>query len=174
MLRAHNYTQVAAQSEVTRRFRVRTRTRHAFPVCNRRGGHDWKYKRTFTIASEMGVRFWFPVSMYRLRSTSRNSKTRYNFLIRMYDVEQPGKRQRGRGREARNGVSARGPAPATFQTYLTTFSSFNSLSRLISRMAVLGTPSSSASSLIFFRATTSPVVLSLALYTTPYVPARVP
>ena len=61
-----------------------------------------------------------------------------------------------------------------FQTYLTTFSSFNSLSRLISRMAVLGTPSSCASSLIFFRATTSPVVLSLALYTTPYVPARVP
>lgn len=39
------------------------------------------------------------------------------------------------------------------RTHLTMLSSFNSLSKLISRIAVLGTPSSSASSLIFFRAT---------------------
>lgn len=59
-------------------------------------------------------------------------------------------------------------------TNLTMYSSLSSLSRLISRIAVLGTPSSSASSRIFFRATIRPFapgVKSFALYTTPYVPA---
>jgi hypothetical protein len=54
----------------------------------------------------------------------------------------------------------------------TMLSSFNSLSRLISRIAVLGTPSSSASSLIFFSATICPELISFALYTTPYVPTK--
>ena len=40
-------------------------------------------------------------------------------------------------------------------------------------MAVLGTPSSSASNLIFFNATTCPEAKSFALYTTPYVPVIV-
>jgi len=52
------------------------------------------------------------------------------------------------------------------------FSFFNSLSKLISRIAVLGTPSSSASSLIFFSATICPELMSFALYTTPYVPTN--
>jgi len=39
-------------------------------------------------------------------------------------------------------------------------------------MAVLGTPSSSASSRIFFSATIWFVLTSRALYTTPYVPVR--
>lgn len=39
------------------------------------------------------------------------------------------------------------------EAYLTMLSSFNSFNRLISRMAVLGTPSSSASRRIFLRAT---------------------
>jgi len=51
--------------------------------------------------------------------------------------------------------------------HLTTLSSLSSFSRLISRMAVLGTPSSSASSLIFLRATIWLFVMSRALYTTP-------
>jgi hypothetical protein len=58
------------------------------------------------------------------------------------------------------------------KSHLTTLSSLSSLSRLISRMAVLGTPSSSASSLIFLRATISFEVTSRALYTTPYVPGK--
>ncbi len=61
-----------------------------------------------------------------------------------------------------------GPPPASYRTM---FSCCNSLRRDISRMAVLGTPSSSDSSRIFFNATTSPECLSLALYTTPYVPS---
>lgn len=53
-------------------------------------------------------------------------------------------------------------------TYLTILSSLdNSLSRLISRIEVLGTPSSSASRRIFFSATMLPVEMSRALYTTP-------
>ena len=39
-------------------------------------------------------------------------------------------------------------------------------------MAVLGTPSSSVSSRIFFMATMLPVDLCCALYTTPYVPVE--
>lgn len=42
-----------------------------------------------------------------------------------------------------------------------------------SRRAVEGTPSSSISSLVFFRATRRPVLLSLALYTLPYVPSPI-
>lgn len=64
------------------------------------------------------------------------------------------------------------PCGEEWETHRTILSSFNSLSRDISRMAVLGTPSSSASSLIFFKATTSPELMSFALYTTPYVPER--
>ena len=81
-------------------------------------------------------------------------------LVRMHDVQQPARvrvcmimRERVR------------------QTYLTMLSSLSSFNRLISRMAVLGTPSSSASSRIFLSATIWLVVTSLALYTTPYVPA---
>ena len=48
-------------------------------------------------------------------------------------------------------------------SHFTTLSSLSSLSRLISRIAVLGTPSSSASSLIFLRATISFEVTSRAL-----------
>lgn len=48
-----------------------------------------------------------------------------------------------------------------------------SFRREISRMAVLGTPSSSCSSLIFFRAMVSLVRRSRALYTTPYVPSPI-
>lgn len=36
-------------------------------------------KHTLTISGVMGVLFLLPISMYRFRSTSRNSKTRYNF-----------------------------------------------------------------------------------------------
>ena len=43
----------------------------------------------------------------------------------------------------------------------------NTTYKLISRIAVLGIPSSSASNLIFFNAITSLVTRSLALYTTP-------
>ena len=57
-------------------------------------------------------------------------------------------------------------------TDMTMLSSLSSLRREISRIAVLGTPSSSASSRIFLRATYWPVLMSLALYTTPYVPGR--
>jgi hypothetical protein len=46
-------------------------------------------------------------------------------------------------------------------------------SREISRMAVLGMPSSSASSRIFLSAMISFVTRSLALYTTPYVPSPI-
>ncbi len=52
----------------------------------------------------------------------------------------------------------------------TMWSSLSSLSNEISRMAVLGTPSSSASSRIFLSATIWFVLMSRALYTTPYVP----
>lgn len=55
-------------------------------------------------------------------------------------------------------------------TYRTILSSLSSLSSEISRMAVLGTPSSSASSRIFLSATIWFVLTSRALYTTPYVP----
>lgn len=51
--------------------------------------------------------------------------------------------------------------------YLTMVEWLSSLSRLISRMAVLGTPSSSASTLIFFRATNWLLPRTLALYTVP-------
>lgn len=51
--------------------------------------------------------------------------------------------------------------------YLTIFGWRSSFNREISRIAVLGTPSSSLSNLIFFMATTWPVVLCLPLYTTP-------
>ena len=44
---------------------------------------------------------------------------------------------------------------------------------LISRIAVLGMPSSSASSLIFLSATSSPDTRLRALYTTPYVPSPI-
>ena len=57
------------------------------------------------------------------------------------------------------------------RTYLTILSSLlNSFSRLISLIEVLGTPSSSASNRIFLSATKVLVRISLALYTTPYVP----
>lgn len=56
-------------------------------------------------------------------------------------------------------------------THLTMLSSLDSsFNKLISRIDVLGTPSSSASSLIFLSATKLPDVRSRALYTTPYVP----
>ena len=56
-------------------------------------------------------------------------------------------------------------------TYFTIFSWFNSFSTLISRIAVEGTPSSPwDSNRIFFNATILFVRLSVALYTTPYVP----
>ena len=46
-------------------------------------------------------------------------------------------------------------------------------SRDISRIAVEGTPSDSVSSRIFFKATTCSVILSVALYTIPYVPSPI-
>ena len=49
------------------------------------------------------------------------------------------------------------------RAHLTTLSSLSSLRRLISRMAVDGTPSSSASNLIFLSATTLFVLISRAL-----------
>mmetsp|Transcript_78520 Transcript_78520/g.234011 ORF Transcript_78520/g.234011 Transcript_78520/m.234011 type:complete len:251 (-) Transcript_78520:208-960(-) len=72
--------------------------------------------------------------MYFLRSFSTNSKTSVSLF-----VEQKTSRS------------------------LTTFSCGSSLSRAISRIAVLGTPSSSESSFIFFMATTFPVLFCLAL-----------
>ena len=54
--------------------------------------------------------------------------------------------------------------------YLTMLQCCSSFSKAISRMAVLGMPSSSSSSRIFLSAIISPEARSLALYTTPYVP----
>ena len=59
------------------------------------------------------------------------------------------------------------------RSHLTTLLCCSSLSRLISRMAVLGTPSSSCSRRIFFSAMVAPLVRSRALYTTPYVPSPI-
>ena len=56
-------------------------------------------------------------------------------------------------------------------TYSTTLGCLRLFKREISLIAVLGTPSSSFSSLIFLRATYSPVTLSYPLYTTPQVPS---
>ena len=50
------------------------------------------------------------------------------------------------------------------------FGCCNSLSSEISRIAVEGTPSSSLSKRIFFKATVLFVFLFFPLYTTPYVP----
>jgi hypothetical protein len=58
-------------------------------------------------------------------------------------------------------------------SYLTILLWCISFRREISRMAVLGTPSSSCSSRIFLRAIVSFVRRSLALYTTPYVPSPI-
>jgi len=52
-------------------------------------------------------------------------------------------------------------------TYSTMLGCFKFFNRDISLMAVLGTPSSSFSSLIFLIATISPVSVFCALYTTP-------
>mmetsp|Transcript_514 Transcript_514/g.1321 ORF Transcript_514/g.1321 Transcript_514/m.1321 type:complete len:301 (-) Transcript_514:43-945(-) len=79
-----------------------------------------------------------------LRSWSRNSKTRVSF----------------------------------FSVWITSRSRtmlgcWSSLRMEISRMAVLGMPSSSASRRIFLSATSSPLVRFFALYTTPYVPSPI-
>ena len=58
-------------------------------------------------------------------------------------------------------------------THPTMLSCLSSFSNEISRMAVDGTPSSSCSSRMRFRATTLSVVLLRALYTTPYVPSPI-
>ena len=58
----------------------------------------------------------------------------------------------------------------SWRSYLTMLQCRSSFSIAISRMAVLGMPSSSSSKRIFFKAMISPEVLSLALNTTPYVP----
>ena len=58
-------------------------------------------------------------------------------------------------------------------THRTMFGCWSSLRMLISRIAVLGMPSSSASSLIFLSATSSPDTRLRALYTTPYVPSPI-
>lgn len=55
----------------------------------------------------------------------------------------------------------------TCWTHLTTLGCLSSCSSVTSRMAVLGTPSSSLSRRIFFMATTWPVALCRPLYTTP-------
>lgn len=57
-----------------------------------------------------------------------------------------------------------------FPTYHTIFGCCSSFNREISLIAVEGTPSSSDSRRIFFRATNRPDFLFLPLYTTPYVP----
>ena len=49
----------------------------------------------------------------------------------------------------------------------------SSLRREISRIAVLGTPSSSCSNRIFLSAMIVPVSRCFALYTTPYVPSPI-
>ena len=56
---------------------------------------------------------------------------------------------------------------------LTILGCLNSFKREISLIAVDGIPSSSASNLIRFKATIFPEFLSLALYTTPYVPSPI-
>lgn len=55
-------------------------------------------------------------------------------------------------------------------TYQTIFGCSNSFNSDISLIAVDGTPSSSLSNRIFFKATSAPVFLFFPLYTTPYVP----
>lgn len=57
-----------------------------------------------------------------------------------------------------------------FLTYHTIFGCCSSFNNEISLIAVEGTPSSSDSKRIFFRATNRPDFLFLPLYTTPYVP----
>lgn len=57
-----------------------------------------------------------------------------------------------------------------FLTYHTIFGCCSSFNKEISLIAVDGTPSSSDSKRIFFRATNRPDFLFLPLYTTPYVP----
>mmetsp|Transcript_5147 Transcript_5147/g.19270 ORF Transcript_5147/g.19270 Transcript_5147/m.19270 type:complete len:232 (+) Transcript_5147:171-866(+) len=72
--------------------------------------------------------------MYFFKSFSTNSKTSTNLLV-----------------EQKTSIN------------LTTFGCDNSFSKAISRMAVLGTPSSSESNFIFFMATESPVLACVAL-----------
>ena len=62
-------------------------------------------------------------------------------------------------------------SPWTSSLRLTIFGCFNCFKILISRIAVLGIPSSSFSNFIFLSATNSCVSLFLDLYTTPYVPS---
>lgn len=57
-----------------------------------------------------------------------------------------------------------------FLTHHTIFGCCSSFNKEISLIAVEGTPSSSDSKRIFFRATNRPDFLFLPLYTTPYVP----
>lgn len=57
-----------------------------------------------------------------------------------------------------------------FLAYHTIFGCCSSFNKEISLIAVEGTPSSSDSKRIFFRATNRPDFLFLPLYTTPYVP----
>jgi hypothetical protein len=65
---------------------------------------------------------------------------------------------------AESGTRVDVPMSSAAKTHLTMLSSrLSSLSKLISRMAVLGTPSSSASNLIFLSATMLPFRTSLAL-----------
>jgi hypothetical protein len=70
--------------------------------------------------------------------------------FRMHNVEEPSKTV------SRNISRFQGSEGNKGETHRTTFSSFISLRSEISRMAVEGTPSSSASKRIFLRATISP------------------
>jgi hypothetical protein len=90
-------------------------------------------------------------------------------LIRVDDVQQPVAKNKNRACPGSH-QRERSECGVAHRTIL---SSLSSLRSEISRMAVLGTPSSSASSRIFLSATIWFVVTSFALYTTPYVPDRV-
>lgn len=99
------------------------------------------------------------LSMYFFKSISKNSKTRYSFASAWTISNSLTRKTQKRAHRAG-------------QTDLTMFGSSSSLRSEISRMAVLGTPSSSASSRIFLSATVRFVLTSFALYTTPYVPVH--
>lgn len=62
------------QRQISRHVQVMTYS--ASQLAKRLCGHC---EHTLTISGVMGVLFLLPISMYRFRSTSRNSKTRYNF-----------------------------------------------------------------------------------------------
>lgn len=84
-------------------------------------------------------------------------------LVGVHDVHEPEPRHPSTRARMKRGARTSSCMCMRVITHRTMFSSLSSLRRLISLIAVLGTPSSSCSSLIFFSATISPLPVSRAL-----------